>query len=45
VGHQPIEGAAVGGAQVDGGEHPQRAVESTATYPRKWCAESCNGRS
>ncbi len=23
VGHQPIEGAAVGGAQVDGGEHPQ----------------------
>ncbi len=26
VGHQPIEGAAVGGAQVDGGEHPQRAA-------------------
>jgi hypothetical protein len=24
--HQPIEGAAVGGAQVDGGEHPQRAA-------------------
>jgi hypothetical protein len=26
VGHQPIEGAAVGGAQVDGGEHPQLAA-------------------
>lgn len=26
VSHQPIEGAAVGGAQVDGGEHPQRAA-------------------
>lgn len=26
VGHQPIEGAAVGGAQVDGGEHPQGAA-------------------
>ena len=22
VGHKPIKGAAVGGAQVDGGEHP-----------------------
>ena len=24
--HQPIEGAAVGGTQVDGGEHPQLAA-------------------